>query len=209
MPRTFIYKGPPGDVGRFGYLNTNDQVDLWLDEEICVMDSENFEALAEQPLPSRIVPLRARFVYDLRNIDWSHRHAASHLRGLSRHTLLNLLIAMNELGVEVDAFESMPTDDVVDNIRRAAKAHGWDTLTQSERLACPAASDEDADEATAEEDNGPSGESEKEPQGEKTTAEEKKNEEQVESGEENEADDAAATPVKKGPARKRSSSDKP
>lgn len=199
-------------MGRFGYLNPDDQVDLRLDEEICVMENGGFEPLTEQPLPDKIIPLRARFIYDLRNVDWSHRHAASHLRELSRHTLLNLLVAMNELGVSVDAFESMPVDDIVDNIRRAARAHGWDTLSHGERLACPAASDEDTNEEDEGGDSEPNGEGDKEPQGEKATEEEDKepsadSEEDAEEdkgGEDDKEQPSEETPAAAtGPARKR------
>lgn len=202
-------------VGRFGDLKAGDQVDLYLDEELSVMDSDQFEALVEQPLPSKIVPLRARFVYDLRKIDWSHRHAPNTLREMPRHLLMNVLVAMNELGVSVDAFESMSVDAVVDNIRRAARAHGWDTLSHGERLACPDASDEDTDEESGQEDDDePNGEDDKEPQGEKAAEEGDKepsadNEDDAEEDEGDEDEDDKEQPSEEvpaapaGPARKR------
>ena len=200
-------------VGRFGDLKAGDQVDLYLDEELSVMDSDQFEALVEQPLPSKIVPLRARFVYDLRKIDWSHRHAPNTLREMPRHLLMNVLVAMNELGVSVDAFESMSVDAIVDNIRRAARAHGWDTLSHGERLACPDASDEDTNEEN-EEDDEPNGEDDKEPQGEKAAEEGDRepsadNEEDAEEDEGDEDEDDKEQPSEEapaapaGPARKR------
>jgi len=191
-------------VGRFGDLKAGDQVDLYLDEELSVMDSDQFEALVEQPLPSKIVPLRARFVYDLRKIDWSHRHAPNTLREMPRHLLMNVLVAMNELGVSVDAFESMSVDAIVDNIRRAARAHGWDTLSHGERLACPDASDEDTNEEN-EEDDEPNGEDDKEPQGEKAAEEGDKepsadDEEDAEEDEGDEDEDDKEQPSEEVPA---------
>ncbi|CAB4162550.1 hypothetical protein UFOVP783_62 [uncultured Caudovirales phage] len=214
MPRTHIYKGQPGHVGRFGLLNVGDHVDLHLDEELSLIGNPDFEPLSEQTLPEKIVPLKARFIHDLRRIDWAGAQIASELRTLSRHTLVNILVAMNELGIEVDAFDSMPTDDVVDNIRRAARAHGWDMLTPAERLECPAASDEDTGEEGGQEDDDdePNGEDDKEPQGEKASEGGDKepsadNEEDAEEDEGDEDDkeppseEATAAPA--GPARKR------
>jgi len=152
MPRTHIYKGLPGFVGRFGFTKVGDHVDLHLDEELNAMSSGDFEPLSEQELPEKIIPLRGRATYDLRHIDWSSRHAASYIRSMSRHTVLNIAVAMNELGLRADVFEHNTIDDIVDNIRRAARAHGWDTLTPQERGNCPAPSrdEEEASEGSSE-----------------------------------------------------------
>lgn len=191
-------------MGRFGYLKPDDQVDLRLDEEFYVMGNDDFKALADQSLPSKVIPLRSRLTYDLRSIDWGHRDAAATLKALPRHILMNVLVAMNELGVPVDAFESMSVDDVVDNIRRAARAHGWDTLSADERLACPAASDEEENEEESKGDDEDDS-TVKEPDTERAEdgkdSEEEEEEDDDDAEEDEDEEEAPAAPA--GPARKR------
>lgn len=43
MPKQYTYKGEPQNIGRFGDVKPGDVLDLYVDEEIGILEREDFE----------------------------------------------------------------------------------------------------------------------------------------------------------------------
>jgi hypothetical protein len=136
MPKQYTYKGDPVDLGRFGFVKTGDVVDLYVHEELCVLDHPDYEPVSGPTKPVN-VPLLGTPAVDLRTLPWDNLRQLQHDLGNYHQARLSTLVAaMNLVGLDVNYFDSQPPRDVVDDVIRAARSAGWHLLTREERHAC-------------------------------------------------------------------------
>lgn len=146
MPKQYTYTGEPQNIGRFGDVKPGDVLDLYVDEEIGILEREDFEP-ASGPAKPIDVALKGTPAFDLRILPWDDlRRLQFELGEYTQNRLSTLVAAMNLIGVPVDYFDSTPPRDVVDDVIRAGRSAGWHKLTREERHACGVFSEEDQQE---------------------------------------------------------------
>lgn len=147
MPKQYTYTGEPQNIGRFGDVKPGDVLDLYVDEEMGILEREDFVP-ANGPAKPIDVPLKGTPALDLRLLPWDDlRRLQYELGEYTQNRLSTLVAAMNLIGLSVDYFDTTPPRDVVDDVIRAARQAGWHKLTREERHACGVFSEEEQEDS--------------------------------------------------------------
>lgn len=127
--RRVKYNGPPRKIGRFGKVETGQEIELSEDEFKSVVNEENYELLDDPRDHTDPSFPQATSHFDLRDIDWTKNQLEDWMRTRSMTDITKIALGMIELGSESVYLDDKPSRDIlIQRVVSYAYEEGWHLL---------------------------------------------------------------------------------